>query len=71
MSRYRSEITTQIKNNNLSYLIDPKCRNINRLLVISFWNGNNDPARDSFEKYYMYLVEIKGFNALIDTQTIF
>ena len=46
-------------------------RNINRLFVLSFKNGNDDPTRDSFEKYYMPLVEIKDFNALIDIKIIF
>ena len=50
-NKYRSEITTQPKNNNLDYLIDPTFRNINRLFVLSFKNGNDDPKRDSFDKY--------------------
>ena len=50
---YRSEITTQTKNNNLDYLIDPTFANINRLFVLSFKNGDNDPTRNSFDKYYM------------------
>ena len=36
-----------------------------------FKNGNNDPTRDSFDKYYMSLVEIKDFNALIDNKPFF
>ena len=47
-------------------MIDPKFRNINRLFVLSLKNGDNDPTRGSFAKYYMPLVEIKDFNALID-----
>ena len=31
-------------------------------------NGNNDHTRDSFEKYYMPLVEIKDFNVLIENK---
>ena len=50
---YRSEITTQTKNNNLDYLIDPTFADINRLFVLSFKNGDNDPTRNSFDKYYM------------------
>ena len=47
--KYRSEITTQTKNNNLDYLIDPTLRNlINRLCVLSFKNGNNDLSMNSF-----------------------
>ena len=52
-NKYRSEITTQPKNNNLDCLIDPTFRNINRLFVLSFKNGSNDPIRDSFDKYYI------------------
>ena len=33
-NKYRSEITTQTKNKNLDYLIDPTFRNINRLLIL-------------------------------------
>ena len=69
--KYRSEITTQPKKNNLDYLIDPTFRNINRLFVLSFKNGNNDPTRDSFNKYHMRLVEIKDLNVLIDNEPFF
>ena len=69
-NKYRSEITTQTKNNNLDYLIDPTFRNINRLFLLSFKNGNDDPTRDSFDKYYTPLV-IKDFNELIDNKPFF
>ena len=49
-------------------MIDPTFRNINRLLVLSSQNSDADPTRDSFDKHYMLLVEIKGFNALIDNK---
>ena len=61
-NKYRSEITTQTKNNNLDYLIEPTFRNINRMFILSFKNGNDDSARDSFGKYYIPLLEIKDFN---------
>ena len=48
--KYRSEKATQPKNNILDYLIDTTCRNINRLCVLFFKNGNNNPMRNSFEK---------------------
>ena len=53
----------------MGYLIDPTFTNINRLLVLSFRNGDNDPTRDSFEKCYTPVVEIKDFNALTDNKT--
>ena len=67
-NKCRSEITTQPKNNNLDYLINPAFKNINRLVVISLKNRNADPTRDSFDKYYMSSVEIKCFNALSDNE---
>ena len=36
-----------------------------------FKNGNDDPTRTFLEKYYMSLVDIKDFNALIDNKPIF
>ena len=57
-----SEITTQTKNNNLDYLIDPTLSNINRFFVLLFKNGNNDRTGSPFNKYYMPLVEITDFN---------
>ena len=34
-------------------------------------NGNKDSARNSFEKYYIPLIETKDFNALIDKVPFF
>ena len=70
-NKYRSEITAQIKKNDLDYLIDPAFRNINRLFVLSFKNGNSNLTRDFFDKYHMPLVEIKDFNALTDSKLFF
>ena len=67
-NKYRYEITTQTKNNNLDYLIDPTFNSINRLFVLSFKNANDDPTRDSFYKSYMPLVEIKDVNTLINNK---
>ena len=61
-NKYRSKITIQPKNNNLDYMNDPTFRNINRLFVFSFKNGDNDSAKNCFVKYYMLLVEMKDFN---------
>ena len=70
-NKYRSEIRTQPKNNNLDYMIDPTLRNINRVFVSSFKNGNNDPTRHFFDDFYMPIVEIKDFNVLIDNKPFF
>ena len=61
----------QLKNDNLYYMIDETFRNINRLFVLSFENSFIDPTRNSFDEYYIPLVEIKNFNALIDNKPFF
>ena len=49
-------------------MIELTLKDINRLLVLSFKNGGNDPARDYFDKYNKPLVENKDFNKLIDNK---
>ena len=71
MEQIKIWITTQPKNNNVDYLIVPTFRNTNRLFILLFKNSDDDPTRDYFNDYYMPLLEIKGFNALIDNKTFF
>ena len=63
-NRYRSEITALPENNNLGYLIGPTFRNINRLFVLSFKNGNNGPTKYSFDymKSKILILIFKDFN---------
>ena len=51
-------------------MIDPTFRNINILFVLLYKNGDSECTRDSFDKYYMPLVEIKDFNVLIDDNVV-
>ena len=55
-NKYRSEMTNQTKNNNVSYLIRPTFTKVNRLFVLSF---KNEEERTSFSEYYTPNVEIK------------
>ena len=71
MDKYRSEITTQPKNNNSDYMIDATFRNINRLFVLSFKYVENGLERYSYDQYYIPLEEIKDFNALNDNKSFF
>ena len=43
----------------------------NKLFILSFKDGDEDPTRYSFDQCYMSLVEIKDFNALIDHRPFF
>ena len=67
----RSEVTTQPKNNNLDYLIDPVFKNINRLFVLSFKMVMVILKKNSFDNHSIPSVEIKDFNALFDNKPFF
>ena len=67
-NKYRSEMTYQVKNNNLNYLIDPTFTKVNRLFVLLFENENDIT---SFSDYYVPNVQIKDFNVLIDIKSFF
>ena len=56
------------KNNNLYCITDPTFTNINRLFVLLFKYGDNDPTRNTFDNYYMPLVKIQDINALINNK---
>ena len=43
-NKYRSELTTETKHNNLDYLIYSTFRSINNLFFLSFKNCNGDPT---------------------------
>ena len=70
-NKHRSEIATQAKYKNLNYLIDPAFRNTNKLFVLSFKNDNYDSTRNSFDRYFMALIEIIDFISLIDNKPFF
>ena len=70
-NKYRSQMTIQLQNNNLNYLIDSTFTNVNRLFVLLFTRNNAGDNRDSFSHYYVPNVEIKDFNVLIDGKSFF
>ena len=41
------------------------------MFVVSLRNGDGDPTRNYFDRYYMPLVEIKDLTALIDNKPFF
>ena len=61
----------QTKNNTLGSLFNSTFRKIYRLFVLLFKNDNEDLTRTSFDEYYMSLVGIKDFNALINNKPLF
>ena len=66
-NKYRSQMTIQLQNNNLNYLLDPTFINVNRLFVLPFQriageNNTTKDYRDSFSHYYVPNVRILDFN---------
>ena len=60
---------TPPRNKNLDRMVDLTFRNTNKLFFLLFKNDENDRGRDSYDKYYMSLVEIKDFNALLNNKS--
>ena len=52
-------------------MVDSAFTSIIILFVQLFKAGEKDPTGNSFLKYYMPLIEIKYFNALIDNKPFF
>ena len=70
-NKYRSQMTNQPENSNLSSLIDPTFTSVNRLFVLSFARTNAGDNRVSFSDYYVPNIKIKDFNILIDGKSFF
>ena len=46
--------------------MDSSFQGVNRLFVIGFANGNNDPTRNGYRNYYLPRTDITKYNVLID-----
>ena len=68
-NKYRSQMTTKAINNNLNILIDFTFTNVNRLFVLAYGQDNND--RQSFSRFYLPNVMVKGYNVIIDKLAFF
>ena len=67
-NKYRSQMTTEVVNNNLNILIDPTFTNVNRLFVLTYQNADD---RKSFSQFYLPNVMVKDFNVIIDKLAFF
>ena len=67
-NKYRSQISTEVINNNLNILIDPTFTNVNRLFGLAYQKAED---RKSFFEFYLPKVMIKDFNVIIDKLAFF
>ena len=67
-NNYRSQITTEAINNNLTILIVPTFIHVNRLFVLAYQTADD---RRSFSQFYLPRVMVKDFNVIIDKLSFF
>ena len=67
-NKYRSQMTTEVVNNNLNILIDPTFTNVNRLFVLAYQNADD---RQSFSQFYLPNVMVKDYIVIIDKLAFF
>ena len=67
-NKYRSQMSTEVANNNLNILIDPTFTNVNRLFVLAY---ENDADKQSYYQFYLPKVTVKDFNVIIDKLAFF
>ena len=67
-SKSAPKVTVEQRNQYLNFLIIPNFQVVNRLFVLSFEETN---GRTSYKRYYFPLVEIKGYNVVIDGRNVF
>ena len=67
-NKYLGKTTSQARNRYLNYLIDPSFQVVNRLFAFSF---KDDGGRESHMQYFLPIVEIKGYNVIIDERNLF
>ena len=67
-NKYRSQMSTELINNNLNILIDPTFTNVNRLFVLAYQTADD---RQSFSQFYLPKVMVKDFNVIIDKLAFF
>ena len=71
-NKYRSQMSTEAINNNLSILIDPTFTNANRLFVLVYQvDANNNDDGYSHSTFYLPRVMVKDYNVIIDKLAFF
>ena len=61
-------MTTQAQDRYLDFLVDQSSERLNRLLIFSFANEND---QKSYKWYYLLTIEIKDHNVKIDGRNVF
>ena len=67
-NKFESNIKAFTQNRYLNHLINPSFQEVNKIFVLYF---ENEDDRTSHSAYYFLKVEIKDYNAMIDSKNFF
>ena len=67
-NKYKQKVTAVQQIQYLDFLINSNFQGVNRLFVLLF---EKTGGRTSYTRYYLSLVELKHYNAVIDGRNIF
>ena len=67
-NKYQFKKAIQVHHQYLDFLIDPSVEGANRFFVFSF---QNEMGRENYNRYYLSIVEIKNYSAVIYGRNFF
>ena len=76
-SIYWNEYKTKEQNedgnaNVVKYInLDPSFQGVNRLFIMAYSRLNNQPTKNSQQKYYLPRIDLKKYNVIIDGRTFY
>ena len=71
-NEYESKDVNIAPGNYINHLVNPSFQGVNRLFVLAYKNhDDNDPKRNSYDKYYLPNQEIKNYNIMIDGRNFY
>ena len=60
-----------MQSNNLNILANPSFQGVNRMFVLAYPTGANDPTRNDIRKLYFPTGSVDGYNVSIDGRNFF
>ena len=51
--------------------LDPSFQGVNRLFVMTYSRGNNQPTRNGQRKYYLPRIDLEKYNVIIDGRNFY
>ena len=66
------KINENVDANVFKYInLDPSFQGVNRLFVMAYSRGNDQPTRNGRQKYYLPRIDLKSYNVIIDGRNFY